>query len=196
MAENMSEARTWKTKLLIAAGVIAGLFVALVLGGFLISPEVELETHARLDAPPEAIYPHLDELEGLRAWWARAGEETAAQGMPAMTIEHRGGPTQGEGMQLAFVADGQTFETWVVVEREPPSKIVYDVDFQAFVVRRTLTLTPEAEGTTLVTWAETGTIDRPLMRYMTLLPQQVVLANFNAALRALGAVSTGDPARD
>ena len=184
----MSEKRTWKKKLLIAAGVLVGLFVALILGGYLISPAIELETHARLDAPPEAIHPHLDELEGLRAWWGRAAEEFP-EGMPAMTIEHRGGPTQGEGMQIAFVADGKTAETWVVVESDPPSKVVYDVDFQAFVVRRTLTLTPEADGATLVTWSETGTIDRPLMRYMTLMPQQVILDNFNAALRALGAVS-------
>jgi uncharacterized protein YndB with AHSA1/START domain len=162
--------------------------VLFVLGGFLIDGEVKLETEATLSAPPEAVFEVLNTYEGQVEWWTLAMKPHIEAGMSPVDIEHSGGGASGKGMQLQFVAGGDVAEDWEVLESDAPNRIVYDVDFQIFAVERTLTLTPEGAGTH-VTWSDTAQIDNPVMRYLTLMPSDSVIENFNGALRALDQVT-------
>jgi len=175
----------------IVVAVLAGICLLLVLAGFLIDPDVRLETEATLSAPPEVVFEVLHSHEGQIAWWDRAMEQYVSDGeMPPMEVEHTGGPARGKDMQIAFTSEGEVFEEWKVLDATAPDRIVYEVDFQIFVVERTLTLTPSGGGTH-VSWVETAHLSNPVMRYMTFMPEQSIIENFDAALAALDEVSSG-----
>jgi uncharacterized protein YndB with AHSA1/START domain len=167
-------------KLKIAGLVFLGLIVALVLGGFAIDSEVKIETEATLGATPETVFEVLSSYEGQRKWWDEAMKEHLDESMPEMEVRHAGGPAAGKGLEVSFVAGDQVM----------PSKLVVEVDFQIFVVERTLLLEPAGSGTK-VTWSDTAEITNPLMRYMTvLMPPEEVVKNFDGALAALDRVTS------
>lgn len=170
---------------LIALVALVALFV---LGGYALDSEVTLRTQATLAAPPATVFATLESHEGQVQWWTQAMKAHAAEGAPAMEINHVGGPPQGKGMQVHFVHDGAVAEAWEVLESDAPNRIVYEVDFQVFVVTRTLTLTPAGAGTR-VTWTDHGRFENPISRYMTLMPADGVIDNFNNALVALDSVT-------
>jgi hypothetical protein len=175
-------------KLKIGGLVLLGLGGLAVLGGYVIPGEVQLETEAHLAAPPEAIFEVLNGYEGQILWWTEAMKAYAGEGMPPMNVVHRGGPAAGKGMQLNFLYDEELAEEWEVLESEAPTSITYEVDFQMFVTERTLVLEADGTGTKII-WTEVANLDPGMMRYMTLMPQDEVIGNFDRALVALGKVT-------
>ena len=177
-------------KLKIALGVLVGLIVAVVLGGYAIDPRVELSTEATLKAPPEKVFETINSFEGEVKWWTKAMEAYEGGDMPPMTVEHAGGPKQGKDMVIHFKAGDTLAEEWTFLASEENQKIVVKVDFQMFVVERTLKLEPAGEGTK-VTWSEWGEMSNPLMRYFSvIMPPEEVIKNFDMALVALDAVTS------
>jgi len=172
-------------KLLIVLLALLCVFALVVVGGgALIDPGIDLSVQKRLPHSAAQLYSHLDSVDGVAKWWSGPPPE----GSPPMQVKHKSGPTQGAGTVLTFEADGQTMETWTIKATEPPSKIVYAVDFAgAFVVERTLTLAPDGDGSaTNVTWRETGSIESPMMRWFNvLMPAESVTKNFENALDLL-----------
>jgi hypothetical protein len=176
-------------KLKIAAIFLVSAIALFVLGGYAIDGHVELGTSAKLKAAPATVFATLNSFDGQVTWWTRATEQFVADGkMPPMDIVHSGGPNEGAGMQIEFKTDGEVQEAWKVLASEPPNKIVFEVDFQMFVVERTLLIEPDGEGSK-VTWSETTDISNPVMRYMTFMPPDDVIANFDGALVALDKVT-------
>jgi hypothetical protein len=175
-------------KLKIAAGVLVGLVVLVVLGGYALDSQVELSTTGTLKAKPAVIYEQVNTYDGEVEWWTEAMKAYEGEDMPPMTVVHAGGPKEGEGMLINFMMGDQLGEEWTFLASEP-GKIVIEVDFQIFVVERTLTFEPDGEGTKL-TWSETAEISNPLMRYFTvIMPPEEVIKNFDMAIVALDQVT-------
>ena len=170
--------------------IVGSMFLLLFGGGALMDPKVALQLDRRLSSPPDALFRFLDTTAGLEQWWS-AGQADVPAGAARMRVKKKSGPEQGQGLAVVFVDhEDAVFETWLVVSSQPPSKIVYDVDFAgAMTVRRTLTFTPDSGGTR-VTWQEQGRIDRPALRWMkVLMSQEDLAANFDHALAALDRIA-------
>ncbi|MEC7523593.1 MAG: SRPBCC family protein [Myxococcota bacterium] len=169
---------------LIGAGLALLVAVGLYAGGYLIDGDVAVGTEARLDAPPETVFPYLATRDGVVAWWERFGETAPeAQGMRVVAVD---GPNDAPGAQVRFEMDGTVTEEWTLLEVEPPGRAVWRVDFQIMEVERTFTLVAEGAQATRVSWRETGHIDNPLARYMKLaMGTDEVEANFDLALEGL-----------
>ena len=175
-------------KLKIALGVLVGLIVALVLGGYAIDSHVEIEHEATMKASPEQLFAKINSFEGEVEWWTKAMEAYEGEGMPPMTVVHAGGPKEGKDMVIHFMSGDALAEEWTFLQSEPNKKLVITVDFQMFVVERTLEFAPEGEGTK-VKWRETAEMTNPLFRYFQLImPPEDVIKNWDMSLVALDAV--------
>jgi hypothetical protein len=100
------------------------------------------------------------------------------------------------GLVVVFEMDGSPIERWTIEASDPTSQIVYRVEFiGTFTVQRTLTLTPEGNGT-LIRWRENARLDSPLMRWGKVLSSpDAVIANFDNALAALDQVASSSVSR-
>lgn len=172
---------------LIGAGLAVLLAIGAVLGGYLIDGDVEVGTEARLDAPPERVFPHLATRDGVVTWWEHFGATMPeAEGMRVIAVD---GPNDAPGARVRFEMDGTVTEEWTLLEREPPGRAVWKIDFQIMEVERTFTLVAEGSQATRVAWRETGHIDNPLARYLKLaMGTEEVEANFDLALEGLDAI--------
>lgn len=169
----------WKKALIVASIVVGALSLVLFGGGALLDGNIELAVEKRLSSPPATLFRFLDNQPGLDAWWGD------------MTVRKKLGPQQGQGLAVELVDDnGKVTETWLVKSSQPPSSIVYQVDFAgAMTVTRTLTLVPDGDGAR-VKWAEQGNIERPAMRWLkVLMPPETIIDNFDRALGALDRVA-------
>jgi uncharacterized protein YndB with AHSA1/START domain len=148
--------------------------------------EIELETSRELAATPATLYPSLVSQEGIRSWWHLTEAEAEAHGMPPMDVEAVAGPSEGPGTKVRFVAGGFTLEDWTILETVPGERVRYEIDFQVFIVERTLTLEPVGDASTKMTWHERGTIQNPLMRWMTMFGgKDQAIENFQGAMGLL-----------
>jgi hypothetical protein len=177
-------------KVILGVAIVTGA-IGLVMfgGGALMDGNIALQVEKRLSSPPVVLFTFLDNAPGLDAWWS-VGQEGQPDGVARMQVKRKSGPEQGAGLEVTFVVagegEGTVMETWRIKSVNPPSTIVYDVDFAgAMTVERTLTLTPDGDGAR-VTWSEKGHIDRPAMRWMKVfMPPEQIQDNFDRALAAL-----------
>jgi len=192
---------SWTRRLAVGAAATAGLGAVSCAGlagyGALQDPEIELQVEQTLPAGLRAVHDHLDDVDGLQAWWGEAMERYAAEHGEgtAMEVRHvEGSPQRGQGTRIEFVAGGMTAETWEILELRR-DRVVYDVDFQMFRVRRTLELHATGPDQTTVRWVEAGTISNPFVRALAALSggDEGAKANFRDALQALGAVASESP---
>jgi uncharacterized protein YndB with AHSA1/START domain len=111
-----------------------------------------VERTTRIAAPPETIFPHINDLTKWTAWspWEKMD--------PAMR-KTASGPAQGQGAVYKWDGNNQVGTGRMeVLESVPPSKILIKLDFlKPFEAhnRAEFTLTPQ-EGATTVTWAMYG----------------------------------------
>ncbi|MFT5686819.1 MAG: hypothetical protein ACI8RZ_007776 [Myxococcota bacterium] len=161
--------------LLIAAALMLGL---LAVGGLALDDEIDTHVESNLSATPQALYPLLTTQAGLVQWWGEAADREAVA---------LAGPAEGVGMQVEIRFDGMVFEHWTLTEAEP-GQVRYTIDLQGFILQRTITLT-EHNGGTWAIWEDSGVIESPFMRYLTLLPEDVLLTLPYSALSALDAAA-------
>ena len=161
------------------------LVVVLFGGGMLLDGDVEIETEATLDASQEVVYSLLQDPAGVLQWWAGASDEFGQEAMEGMTSKQGEGPATGPGATVLFEMGEKVAEEWTLVSVDAPNEAVWDVDFQMFVVRRTLRLEGLSDGKTKVVWRDAGTFESPLSRWFTLMPKETVIQNFQNALKLL-----------
>jgi len=107
---------------------------------------------ATIDAPPERIYPLLEDFRGWEAWSPFEKLD------PAMRRTYSGAPS-GKGAAYAWEGGGKAGAgTMEIVEAAAPSRVAIDLRFtRPFKARNTTELTLEPRGgSTLVTWAMEG----------------------------------------
>ena len=102
-----------------------------------------------------------------------------------MTIRQGNGPATGPGATVFFEIDDQVAEKWTLKSVKAPSEVIWEVDFQMFIVVRTLRLKAGSDGETKMTWNDKGNFESPLMRWFTLMPSDSVIQNFKNAMKLL-----------
>jgi len=111
-----------------------------------------VERAAAIAAPPEAIYPLLDDFHAWARWspWEQLD--------PAMTRTFSGAPA-GVGAEYAWKGNSKVGEGGMeITEAEPPRRLAVALHFVApFETRSTAVFTLEPQGdSTLVTWTMAG----------------------------------------
>ena len=155
--------------------------LALVAGGFLLPSSVQVERSIVIAAPAEAIFPHVNDLRAFQAWspWAERD--------PQMRLEFSG-PDRGVGQHVRWESDHDEVGsgTQEIVESVPHERVATRLDFGGMgTARAAFVLVPEGDRTK-VTWlldSELGS--KPLMRYLGLMLDEWVGADYEAGLSRL-----------
>lgn len=133
--------------LVLLAAVVAALFSAAT------RPDTfRIERTTTIDAPPEKIFPLIDDLHRWVAWSPYEGRD------PAMARTHGGAPA-GRGAVYAWSGNRQIGQGRMeITESAPPSRVVIRLDFlRPFEAHNTAEFTLEPRGAaTRVTWAMYG----------------------------------------
>lgn len=133
---------------LIALGIIVGLLIAAAMK----PDEFHVERSISIKAPPERIFPLINDLQAFVRW------SPYEQLDPAMQRSFSGAPG-GKGAVYSWQGNDKVGSGRMeIISATAPRNVVIQLDFmQPFEAHNTaaFTLTPEGEGTT-VTWAMLG----------------------------------------
>jgi len=143
----------------IAAGVLALLAGTFVLVGILLPGTVEVTRRVEIKAPPEAVFPLLDDLEAWMQW------------MPWGEVASRlDGPEAGTGARRVWDDPELGSGSLTLVESRPPFGVDYEVEVADGAIRFTGTISVEARGAgSLVTWTERADLGwNPLLGWTAL----------------------------
>jgi uncharacterized protein YndB with AHSA1/START domain len=136
-------------------GIIVFVFIAGVLIVAATRPDVfRVERSASIKAPPEKIFPYIDDFKRWDAWspWEKKD--------PAMKRTY-GAVTSGKGARYAWKGNGEVGQGGMeIVESAAPSKIALKLDFvKPFEGHNRVQFTLEPKGgATVVTWAMHGSM--------------------------------------
>lgn len=152
--------------------LIGGLVV-----GFLLPGEWEVERTTVLPAPPDRVFPWLDDPRLWGEWAPLADVDPSFSG-----------PERGAGATRSWndpeVGDGR----FTIVSSEPGREVSYRVEVQegGMVTEGTLVLQPDGAGTR-VTWRERGDFGwNPLLGYVARTMDRTQGRQMEAALQRLG----------
>jgi hypothetical protein len=110
-----------------------------------------VERSILIDAPPQAIFPHIDDFHAWDAW-------SPYEKMDANLAKTFSGPASGKGATYAWVGKKAGSGSMEILQSRPPSKVVIKLEFtKPFTAHNTaeFTLEPQGKGTK-VTWAMHG----------------------------------------
>lgn len=136
---------------------ILGIAVALAVASVLLyaanKPDAfRVERETSIQAPPERIFPLINDLRAFNAWNPYEKKDPNLKG-------HYSGPSSGRGAAYAFDGNKDVGKGSIeILESSPPSKVTMRLAMvEPFKVRNTVefTLVP-AGGATHVTWAMQG----------------------------------------
>lgn len=166
--------------------ILIGLLVVIalvVVGGFLISPEVHVERSIVIDAPAEKVYTQINSFPNWAAWspWQKMD--------PNMKHEY-GGPDAGEGHSDTWTSDVENVGSGsqTIVKSVPNEYVESALDFGGQGTGKGFfKLEPEGESTK-VTWGmETNMGGNPIARYMGLMMDKWMAPVFDQGLGDLKA---------
>lgn len=139
-------------KVLVAVAVLALLVVG-VLGFATTRPDdFRVERSARISAPPEVVYPLIDDFHRWAEWSPWEGLD------PEMRTSHTG-PVRGVGASYAWEGNRKVGRGRMeILEATPPSLVKIDLQFmEPFEARNAADFTLRGEGgETQMTWAIYG----------------------------------------
>jgi uncharacterized protein YndB with AHSA1/START domain len=140
-----------------------GSFAAL--GGlFLLDTTWEVSRQRDLAAPPEAIFPLLEDLQAWKQWspW----QETDYQGL----VYTYSGPPRGAGAQMVWDHETTGDGSLRITASEPPRLLRFDMAFQEGRVKASdsLELLRLGNGRTRVVWTDRGNLGHTLLGRLSL----------------------------
>ncbi|HEX5746531.1 MAG TPA: SRPBCC family protein [Archangium sp.] len=146
-------------KILIASATLVGLLLAI---GLVLPSTFRVERSTTLQAPPEAIYPYVANLERWREWgpW-RAEKYPGSQWV-------FGGPREGVGAVHGWSGGSVGNGTLSLTRADPKTGVAYDMSVEngRYLVHGHIAFAPEGQGTR-VTWVDEGDIGRnPFAHYL------------------------------
>jgi hypothetical protein len=150
-----------KKILLIAAGVVLGLFVLVLIGAWLfLSPEWEVTRTRKIEAPISAIHATVADLHSWPEWtaWGREADPEAVwsfEGAPAGTgaVMRWSGPRFGQGRLTILKADPTGIEYEVAMENGKQNPVQGRITYRP------------VEGGTQLTWTDRSEFGgNPLLR--------------------------------
>jgi len=173
-----------KTVLKTIVALIASLLVVVVAGGYLIPADAVVQRQTVIAAPPEKVFAIVGDLRRFPEWspWAVLD--------PAATYRFEG-PERGVGQAMRWQSAnpqvGRGSQT--VVEYVENSKLVTELDFGSMGKAQASLLLAPVDGGTGVTWgfkaSATGVIDR----WMSLLYDRWIGADYETGLARLKALA-------
>lgn len=143
-----------------------------------------------INAPAEAIFPHLEDLEKWQKWnpWMELD--------PEMTIDY-GSQSKGVGASYNWASDKAGGGSMTIVSLHRNEEIQYKLNFEGmenFPAFSSLTLTPRGRSTKVL-WEFHGDVgDRFFSRWMVLFVESVLGRSFDKGLRNLDRLATAAPA--
>lgn len=158
--------------------------VLLVAGAYLLPRTVTVERTAMIDAPPEAVFPHVNSLKLAEAWSPWLDRD------PNVQLTYAG-PEEGVGNRMSWTSDDPNVGNGAqeITLSTPNERVESALDFGDMgTAEAWFDLAPAGDGTE-VTWgldADMG--NNPVGRWMGLMMDRWVGADYEKGLARLKAV--------
>ena len=171
----------------ILKNLIIGLLVLVALlagAAFLLPREVAVSRTITIAAPPQAVFPYVNDLKKFNEWspWAKID--------PKVTYKFEG-PTSGKGQKVTWTSKHADVGTGSqqIVESLPNKRVRTALDFGDHgTAKASFDLEPAGSGTKL-TWSfSTDTGNNPLLRWMGLMMDGWIGEKYEEGLRSLKAL--------
>lgn len=163
--------------------IILILVLVLIGVGYLLPGEAQIEREIRIDAPPEAVFSHVNDLRRFNEWSPWAGR--------AADVEYSyGGPRSGVGARMDWQSSRPELGSGsvLITESRPPDRVAMRLDLGAR-GRPTVYFDIEpANDASHVVWGFTATFDDNIIdRYLGLIMNYRVGGDFEQGLQSLKA---------
>lgn len=150
---------------------------------FFLPTEWEVRREIVVDAPPEAIYPHLVDL-------ARWGEWSPWQEEDYPDLEYRySDPPVGVGAEQTWDSEATGDGAIRIVEAEAPRRVAFEMRFQSGTItaRDEIRLEPTGDGATRIVWTDRGSVGRTLLGRLSVpVIEESMGRDLEAGLQGLG----------
>jgi uncharacterized protein YndB with AHSA1/START domain len=169
-------------KAVIVMGVLFGLFI---IGGLLLPSQIQVQRGIDIGAPPEEVFPLVDDLRAFNRWSPWAGIDSA-------TRYEFSGPESGVGARLSWSSENPEvgFGTQEIVASNPPEQVDLRLDFGPQGTARTHFYLAPVDTGTGVTWSfEYGIGNDLIGRYKGLIMSRMVGAKYEEGLSRLKALA-------
>lgn len=171
-------------------GALVGLWVVLVLVGFILPGHYRVERTAMINARPAVVFPLVGDLKAWRQWGVWFSRD------PAMQIEYSPATTE-VGAWSQWKSKSQGDGKMTILSVHPTDDFEYRMEFSdiGMVSRGTMALAPGPDGATRVTMAMEGDLGHnPLYRWFGVFMNKLVGPDFEGGLANLKRLSEA-PAR-
>ena len=188
----------------IVLGAGVGLALLLTVVSYWLPSQVEaLRISATVQASSAEVFTLFNTRAGQKRLWRFAAERA---GIPPMSLAALGGPDAGVGSRSCFcpTSEGRGVVLsalssmargeGAIVESVPNRRVVYDIDWEFMLTRRTMTFEDLGDNRTRVSWVETNEATNPLMRYVLVLSASSINDNLSGMLTAVAPVITPESA--
>jgi len=176
----------WVKRILLG---LIGIIAVLVVISFFLPATAEVERSVVIDAAPEKIFPHVNDLRATQEWspWAKRD--------PEMT-QTFSGPDQGVGQSVAWQSDHPEVGsgTQTITESVENRRVAVDLDFGDMgTADAAFDLEPQGAGTE-VTWSfQTELGMNPFMRYLGLMFDGMIGPDYERGLTSLKTLVEAQP---
>jgi carbon monoxide dehydrogenase subunit G len=162
----------------VVMGILVGLFI---LGGLLLPGEIRVARSIEIDAPPEQVFPLVNDLDAFNRWspWATLDSETRYE----LT-----GPESGVGARLSWSSDNPEVGSGSqeIVRSLPPEQVSLRLDFGAGGSAEASFDLESTDNGTKVTWSFGYEIGYDLIgRYVGLVLDRLVGKKYEEGLERL-----------
>jgi hypothetical protein len=165
---------------------LALLLVGLVVGGLVMDATWSVARATELDAPPQVVFPYVNELAGWEAWTPWGEVEDTLSGPPA-----------GVGATRRWNDRAWGQGEWSIVASDPPRHVAYEVHVEdgSLQTRGELRLEGLPGARTRLTWIERGDFGwNPLLAWMARGMDRMQGREMEKSLGTLREVLAGAPA--
>ena len=137
----------------ILLGIIVGVLALIFIGTLFMSPHYRVERAQVMNATPERIFPHINNLSAWREWMVWAKRD------PNMKITYSG-PESGVGCKSSWESESEGSGEMTISESVAPEKVAYDLYFPEYKSRSIGVISLEkVDGGTKVNWVNEGEMD-------------------------------------
>jgi len=155
--------------------------ILLIIVGFFLPSKYHVERTVVIQAPADAIYPWLAQLNRWPEWtvWSTNIDPTL--------VHSFSGPAEGPGAEMKLSARSGS-GTIKLVKADPASGVTYELNFHdgRFVAQGGVKLVPTGEGSTKATWFGEGELGgNPVQRYFGLFMDKLMGNEFQRNLTKL-----------
>ncbi|HJS33952.1 MAG TPA: SRPBCC family protein [Pseudoxanthomonas sp.] len=167
---------------------IAAVGLVLALGGLLLPATTHVERSVVIDRSPEQVFATLNSFERFSAWSPWAEYDPQAR----YTFE---GPASGVGARMRWSGNRSVGSgSQEITTSEPHRRVVVALDFDGSQAQAAYLLEPEGDGTRL-TWAfDTEHGMNPFKRWLGLVFDRMIGADYEKGLRKLKSLLEGTQA--